>query len=97
MNRRTSLKPLVTLGLFIAISAIAVLPMVGCKTPSADQCATYRAVYEAYQATLEIRQPSKEEIMGAKAAAAYLTVTCGWTATKGKDANGVPVIVPPAK
>lgn len=95
MNRRTSLKPIVTLGLFVFASALLVLPLVGCQTPTADQCAQYKVAYEMYQASLLDRAPSKEEVAAARIAAAYLTASCGWTQTKAVDKYGVPIVKPP--
>lgn len=61
------------------------------------RCATYADVYTLYLSSTEVRPVSKEESAAAAAAAIFLRTYCGWTATRGNDANGVPVIVPPAK
>lgn len=76
------------------------------------RCATYADVYTLYLASTEVRPVSKEESAAAAAAAIFLRTYCGWTgktttpATKGTrgakpepeiDANGVPIIYPPAK
>jgi len=59
------------------------------------RCAAYEEVYTAYRASMEVRPVSPEEVAAATAAAVFLRNYCGWTATRGNDANGVPVIHPP--
>lgn len=94
-NRRQSFKPIALLALFAVIPGLLVLPMTGCKTPTADQCAKAKVAYELYQASLIDRTPSKDEIAAARIAAAYLTASCGWVQTKGADKYGVPIVKPP--
>lgn len=58
-----------------------------------------RTVYELYQSSLLVREPSKDEIAAAKAAAAFLSLYCGWQTSSTErglntDVNGVPIIVP---
>ena len=92
-------------------AALALLA--GCSSmPDKDKrCATYADVYTLYLASTEVRPVSKEESAAAAAAAIFLRTYCGWTgnttaAAKGVkgakpepevDANGVPIIHPPAK
>ena len=63
--------------------------------PKEDRCAAYASVLALYQASTAFREPSKEEIMGAQAATAFLTATCGWQRTRAVDQWGVPIIVKP--
>jgi|GEM_PF-4008862 len=76
-------------------AALALLA--GCaSTPDKEQrCVSYAEVYTLYLASTEVRPVSKEEVAAATAAAIFLRTYCGWTATRGNDANGVPVIHPP--
>ena len=100
------MKSIVTI---LALCAALAL-LAGCSsTPDKDKrCATYADVYTLYLASTEVRPVSKEESAAAAAAAIFLRTYCGWTgnttaATKGAkpkpevDANGVPIIDPPAK
>ena len=88
------MKPIVTI---LALCAALAL-LAGCSsTPDKEQrCASYAEVYTLYLASTEVRPVSKEEVAAATAAAIFLRTYCGWTATRGNDANGVPVIHPPA-
>lgn len=73
--------------------------LVGCGTTSPTNdvltCDRARQIYELYQASLLVRQPSDDEVRAAQVAAAVLTVQCGWTRTRSVDGHGVPVIVAP--
>ena len=77
--------------------------LAGCSsTPDKSQrCSSYAAAYNAYQAISAQRTPSKDEVMAAQAAAAFLSMYCNWgpAAAAGRelgvDQNGVPIIVPP--
>lgn len=101
--------PIILIAAAIATAVVPAIITTGCSTSSAptdSQCARYRAVYEAYRASLEVRTPSKEEALAAAVAAAYLSASCGWTELKSrgdigegdsiiKDANGVPYLISP--
>lgn len=76
----------------------------GCAGTQADRqhtCESARAVYEAYQATLAIREPSRDEVIAAAAAGAFLRISCGWTTpqTRGQsdpfDGYGVLILTAP--
>lgn len=73
-----------------------------------ESCAKAQKVYELYQASLLVRQPSADEVKAAKIAATTLTVLCGWTqatlptppGARGVpepqvDENGVPIVLAP--
>ena len=84
----------------LTIIALAALLAACSTTPEgkARRCTAYSEVYSLYLASAEVRQPSKEEIAGAAAAALFLRIYCGWVGPRGvevNDANGVPVIVQP--
>ena len=107
--------PLAIIPLAIATGALAASLLFGngCASGGASQvfnpenCSKAKLAYELYQATLEVRDPSKEEIMAAKIAAAFLAAQCGWTqetspaarGTRGfelaTDTNGVPIVHAP--
>lgn len=84
----------------LALVFVAVALMTGCASgPEAKvkQCSHYAVIYETYTATVGegLREASKEEVIAATAAAAFLRAYCGWTPTRGLDENGVPILVPP--
>lgn len=92
--------PIVMKQLSIALAlTLALGLLVGCASgPDKDQrCETYAEVYTLYLASTEVRPVSPEEVAAATAAAIFLKTYCGWTATRAVDANGVPIIHPPAK
>lgn len=80
----------------------------GCLTPQQREmtCQAAQIAYETYQGVLAGgHQPSKDEIIAATAAAAFLHAYCAWTATDAPvstgrafviDSNGVLVVRPPA-
>jgi len=88
---------------------VACALLVGCSTiTKQDACDTAQAAYIAYkQAQINGgNPPSQDQINAAQAAAAILTIQCGWTppaASKAialpppNDRFGVPIIIPPAK
>lgn len=77
----------------------------GCQTApeKAQTCESAAALYQAYQASLETGRPvSKEEIVAATSAGAFLRWYCGWTNPVSRgltgaihDGNGVPVLKAP--
>lgn len=99
-------KILTTIAGIAALSASFLLTP-GCATSGtpeqhAQTCATAQAAYAAYQAVLAASdKPSKDQILAAAAAGAFLQVQCGWTTppTKARgpiaDANGVLILTPP--
>lgn len=59
-------------------------------------CDTAAAALGAYHAVIAAGStPSVTQIQAAAGATAFLTAYCGWTETRGVDANGVPIILPP--
>lgn len=59
-------------------------------------CDTAAAALGAYHAVIAAgSSPSPTQIQAAAGATAFLTAYCGWTETRGVDANGVPIILPP--
>lgn len=62
----------------------------GSKLDKQQTCETAQAAYEAYQSTLTVREPSKEEIIAAAGAGVFLRIQCGWTAPKTR--SGVPQV-----
>lgn len=76
------------------IAAVAALAVVfsACSTnDNADvglNCETATKAYTMYLASLQVREPSKDEVKAASLAAAYLSAFCGW-----KPAESAP---PPA-
>ena len=65
------------------------------KPTKEERCATYAAAYEVYKAVSADRKPSKDEIAAGNAAAAFLSVYCGWQKTRGRDRYGVEIVVQP--
>lgn len=86
----------------IILAVIAALAITACQSPTdkIKTCDTARVLYEAYQASLQTGRPvSKDEIMVATSAAAFLRLYCGWTNEPARsfatsDSNGVPILVP---
>lgn len=86
----------------IIAAAIATL-LAGCRgnwdgtayPTKADRCSAYSAAYATYQAISADRKPSKDEIAAGQAAAAFLSIYCGWQQTRGRDKWGVDVVVKP--
>lgn len=83
------------------IPSLVIGLLIGCaSSPDKEQrCASYRQIYEMYQASLLVREPSEDERRIAAAAAVFLTAYCGWTAAAtdrgiSTDPYGVPIIVP---
>lgn len=61
-------------------------------------CTTAAAALGAYHAVIAAgQQPSQGQIQAAAGATAFLSIWCGWTESRGADANGVPIIIPPAE
>jgi len=68
----------------ITIAAVAALAVVlsACSTNNTDvglNCETATKAYTMYLASLQVREPSKDEVKAAALAAAYLSAFCGWT------------------
>lgn len=81
---------------FVTAFLVAIV-LAACGTTKEQRCETYLSAYELYQASLSAgREPSKDEVTAAKAAATFLTIYCGWSRTRGVDVNGVPELAPPA-
>lgn len=89
--------------ILVAVLFLACI-VTGCAGGKLDRqqtCETAQAAYEAYQATLAIRQPSKEEIIAAAGAGVFLKLQCGWTSPKTRsqtppvDRNGVLILKAP--
>lgn len=82
-----------------AIIAILAAALVGCASNPEQQqqtCQAAGATLAAYQAYLIAqREPDPQQVAAAQAATAFLTSYCGWTATRGVDSHGVPIILPP--
>ena len=96
--------------LFSALAVVAFLLFAGmvgagCQTgpEKVQTCEESAALYQAYQASLETGRPvSKEEIVAATSAGAFLRWYCGWTNPVSRgltgaihDAHGVPVLKAP--
>ncbi len=92
----------------ILISLSCAVAIVGCQmTPEQQQqtCATAQASFAAYQAVIAASEkPSKDQIVAAAAAGAFLQAMCGWQPAKTRgaragvvpvDANGVLILVEP--
>jgi len=68
----------------IAIIALvaAALFQPGCSTTNTENvglnCETATKAYTIYLASLQVREPSKDEVKAAAVAAAYLSAFCGW-------------------
>lgn len=73
------------------------LAITACNSTPDSRCEQYQRTYAAYQLSTTVREPSKEELDYAHAAAAFLTLRCGWVKTKGTDQYGVPIIVKGAR
>lgn len=80
-----------------ALAALTIALATGCGTTSdggqAFNCDTARDAYELYQASLDVREPSDDEIKYARLAGAFLAARCGWVAPKTvkslkRDADG---------
>lgn len=57
-------------------------------------CANAAAAYEVYKAVLNSGdKPSKEQVLAAAAAAAFLQINCGYVSPTTKSANGTTVNV----
>lgn len=68
-----------------ALAALTVTLATGCKTPSggggqALDCDKARQTYALYQASLEVREPSEDEVKAARIAGLFLAAQCGWQA-----------------
>lgn len=101
-TRDKSLRQVITAGIGCAaaffVAGFLVASSIACSTVDQDKaCDAAKRVYDSYQAVALVRDVSEDEKRIAAAAAAVLTLQCGWTATKGADANGVPVLVAPGK
>lgn len=89
----------------VAFLLFAWLTGSGCQTApeNAQTCEDSAALYQAYQASLATGRPvSKEEIVAATSAGAFLRWYCGWTNPVSRgltgaihDGNGVPVLKAP--
>jgi len=68
--------------------------IIGCSSTTQNQqtCDNAKKLYEAYQASLLVRQPSADEVKAAQVAASFLTLYCGWNTSRELDINGVPII-----
>ena len=85
--------------LIAAVIVGAILLVMGCTSlpgPGSDECARAEAVYTAYILSLEFREPTEDEVIAARIAAALLTAQCGWSEipTRALDAHGVPILTP---
>lgn len=89
----------------IALVAAALL-VPGCASSNPEQhaqtCATAQAAYQAYKAVIDASEkPSRDQIIAAAAAGAFLQASCGWTTppTRARgtpvDANGILILQPP--
>lgn len=76
------------------VAIILSVIVIGCSnTPQSQQtCDNAKKLYEAYQTSLLVRQPSTDEIKAAQVAASFLTLYCGWNTSRELDVNGVPII-----
>lgn len=97
-----------TINRLLLLAAVISLA-VGCASqggPSHEQtCDSAKLAYATYQAVLAAsEQPSRDQILAAATAGAFLQAYCGWTVptTKARgqqavvaDANGVLILVPP--
>lgn len=90
----------------IPILLASALIAAGCANAPdrAARCESYAAIYSAYLAASAAREVGSEEIAAAAAAAAFLSLYCGWSSPKPTpgsrgpapvDQNGVPIILPP--
>lgn len=89
----------------IALTAAIAVTLAGCqgnwdgthysKPSKAERCAFYAAAYATYEAVSATRKPSKDEVVAANAAAAFLSLYCGWQKTRGRDKYGVEVVIAP--
>lgn len=69
-----------------ALAALTITIATGCTTPSgggsgggqALDCDRARQLYAAYQASLDVREPSEDEVKAARAAGTFLAAWCGW-------------------
>lgn len=91
-------KTLLSLTLACAALGLAGFLATGCATATPEgqsACDAARAAYEVYLADRALREPTPEEVRWAAAAALFLRTQCGWTAARGVDAHGVPIVVAP--
>lgn len=77
--------------LIFSLGLVAILA--GCSSTSnwnkEQTCETATLAYTVYQAVVASgHEPSKEEVMAARAAAAFLSVYCGWTTPAAKSGLG---------
>lgn len=86
------------------IALLAAIAIAGCTSqpggtggipPKEDRCAAYANALALYQAATVFRDPTEDEIKGAKAATAFLAASCGWQRARAVDSWGVPVIAKP--
>lgn len=67
-----------------ALAALTLTLATGCGTTSGGgqvlDCDKARETYALYQASLEVREPSDDEIKYASAAGNFLAAYCGWQA-----------------
>ena len=104
MNKTPS-PALVSARAFMALSLSLLITgcLIGCLSPAqkAQTCESASALYAAYQASLATGRPvSKDEIVAATSAGAFLRWYCGWTnrstrAMTASDSNGVPILTAP--
>jgi len=75
-----------------ALAALTLALATGCGTTSGGgqvlDCDKARETYALYQASLEVREPSEDEIKYARLAAAFLAAKCGWTPPKSVSVVG---------
>lgn len=95
----------------LMLLAAVVTMAVGCASqggPSQEQtCESAKLAYATYQAVLAAsEQPSRDQILAAATAGAFLQAYCGWvvpvTKARGQqavvaDANGVLILAPPTR
>lgn len=89
----------------LLFTIVAAVVMTGCASnpeQHAQTCATAQAAYAAYQAVIAASEkPSRDQIIAAAAAGAFLQASCGWTTppTRARgpvaDPNGVLILQPP--
>lgn len=84
------------------ISLVCLVLTIGCSSvpDKESRCSSYAAAYNAYKIIAAQRGPSKDEILAAQAAAAFLSMYCNWAPAVaagrdlGVDEYGVPIITP---
>lgn len=87
----------------IAVVAAIAVVLSACSTNNTDvglNCETATKAYTMYLASLQVREPSKDEVKAASLAAAYLSAFCGWKPAESAPtpaAGPVQAIAPKSK